>query len=122
MSIVESISAVTFMTGDMARSVRFYTALGFEMHYGGESADFSSFHVGTGYLNLAYCDQPGDMTGWGRAILYVEDVDAMHERVVEAGFVPEFSPRDAVWDERYFHVRDPDGHELSFARPIRAGE
>jgi hypothetical protein len=28
------------------------------------------------------------------------------------------SPQDASWGERYFHLPDPDGHELSFARPI----
>jgi hypothetical protein len=28
------------------------------------------------------------------------------------------SPRDASWGERYFHMLDSDGHELSFARPI----
>src|SRR5438094_9365715 len=26
-------------------------------------------------------------------------------------------PRDAEWGERFFHVTDPDGHELSFAWP-----
>jgi len=30
------------------------------------------------------------------------------------------SPDDAPWGERYFHIRDPDGHELSFARPLPA--
>jgi catechol 2,3-dioxygenase-like lactoylglutathione lyase family enzyme len=33
------------------------------------------------------------------------------------GFHPEI-PRDASWGERYFHMSDPEGHELSFARPI----
>jgi hypothetical protein len=28
-------------------------------------------------------------------------------------------PRDAAWGERYFHLHDPDGQELSFAQPIR---
>ena len=28
------------------------------------------------------------------------------------------TPRDAEWGERYFHLTDPDGHELSFARPL----
>ena len=28
-------------------------------------------------------------------------------------------PRDGSWRERYFHMYDPDGHELSFARPLR---
>ena len=30
------------------------------------------------------------------------------------------APRDAEWSERYFHLTDPDGHELSFARPLRS--
>ena len=35
------------------------------------------------------------------------------------GFAPEAPPRDAAWGERYFHLSDPDGHALSFARPIQ---
>jgi uncharacterized glyoxalase superfamily protein PhnB len=35
----------------------------------------------------------------------------------DQGFHPE-GPQDASWGERYFHLPDPDGHELSFARPI----
>jgi catechol 2,3-dioxygenase-like lactoylglutathione lyase family enzyme len=115
-SDIESISAITLVTSDMRRAVRFYAALGFEKRYGGETADFTSFHVGEGYLNLGLRSSVGDVSSWGRAILYVVDVDAMHARVVAAGFEPEFEPRDATWGERYFHVRDPDGHELSFAR------
>lgn len=36
----------------MARSVEFYTSLGFELRYGGPEAGFSSFAVGNGCLNL----------------------------------------------------------------------
>jgi catechol 2,3-dioxygenase-like lactoylglutathione lyase family enzyme len=115
---IESISAITLVTADMSRAVQFYDALGFEKRYGGETSDFTSFHVGEGYLNLALRPEPGDVSGWGRSIFYVSDVDAMYARVVDAGFVPEFDPRDAPWGERYFHVQDPDGHELSFARPL----
>lgn len=118
MSMIESLCAVTFTTRDMASAVRFYHALGFEMIYGGEPADFTSFHAGSGYLNLAQCKDPGPLDGWGRAIFYVTDVDAMHALALEAGFTPEFEPRDATWGERYFHIKDPDGHELSFARPL----
>ena len=115
---IESISAVTVVVADMARSVAFYEALGFERLYGGETADFTSYRVGEGYLNLAARGEPGDVSGWGRTIIYVSDVDAMHERIVAAGYASEFTPRDAPWGERYFHVQDPDGHELSFARPL----
>jgi uncharacterized glyoxalase superfamily protein PhnB len=51
-------------------------------------------------------------------IFHVHDVDALHARALAAGLAPEAPPRDAEWGERYFHLRDPDGHELSFARPL----
>src|SRR4051794_21900435 len=55
---------------------------------------------------------------WGRVIFYVRDVDAAHERALAAGYRPTNPPRDAEWGECYFHLTDPDGHELSFARPL----
>jgi catechol 2,3-dioxygenase-like lactoylglutathione lyase family enzyme len=117
--VIESISAVTLSVRDMARSVAFYRALGFEMRYGGGDASFTSFAVGRGYLNLQRATPGADVTSrWGRIIFHVSDVDAAHERALSAGLSPEFPPRDAPWGERYFHLRDPDGHELSFARPL----
>lgn len=116
---VESISAVTLVTADMAKSVAFYEALGFHRLYGGPEADFTSYRVGSGFLNLQYVAASSSRDGvWGRVILWVDDVDAMYRRVIGAGFEPETTPADASWGERYFHVRDPDGHELSFARPL----
>ena len=119
---VESISAVTLVTVDMAAAVAFYRALGFRLLYGGEDAAFTSFRVGDGYLNLQLdAGRERQPSVWGRVVFYVDDVDAMHRRAVDAGFTPEFAPRDASWGERYFHLRDPDGHELSFARPLPPG-
>jgi len=45
-------------------------------------------------------------------------VDAFYAHALAAGAKPEFAPRDAPWGERYFHLVDPDGHELSFAKPL----
>ena len=115
---IESLSAVTLAVANMARSVRFYTALGFDMRYGGEDADFTSFTAGGSYFNLALRDGYPGAGPWGRAIFYVSDVDAVYERALAAGLQPSTEPRDAVWHERYFHVSDPDGHEISFAKPI----
>ena len=57
---------------------------------------------------------------WGRVIFWVADVDAMYERALApTATTPEMAPADAPWGERYFHLRDPDGHELSFARLLR---
>ncbi|MBA1145710.1 VOC family protein [Ectothiorhodospiraceae bacterium WFHF3C12] len=112
----DGISAVTVFTVDMAVAVSFYRALGFELRYGGEAAPFTSFHVGSGFLNLMRGDPPGRL--WGRTIIHVSDVDAMYRRAVDAGLSPEAAPADAPWGERYFHIQDPDGNELSFARPL----
>jgi uncharacterized glyoxalase superfamily protein PhnB len=45
----------------------------------------------------------------------------MYRKALAAGLTPEFEPADAPWGERYFHIVDPDGHELSFAKPLRDG-
>ena len=115
---IEKISAVTFKVASMQNSVRFYRdALGMELFYGGERACFSSLcakDAKSAILNLELGDAA---TGWGRLIFHVADVDAFWRHLKEKGFDPE-SPRDASWGERYFHMADPDGHELSFARPI----
>ena len=117
--MIECISAVTLATHDMASAVRFYRMLGFDVIYGGENAAFTSFRAGTSYLNLI--TQPAEKTWrwWGRVIFYHADVDGLHARLVASGYRPETAPRDAEWGERFFHVTDPDGHELSFAWPLR---
>jgi catechol 2,3-dioxygenase-like lactoylglutathione lyase family enzyme len=115
---IEGISAVSLVTRDMARSVRFYRALGFSLRHGGEQATFTSLQAGPGYLNLIVRPAGGPRSWWGRVIFHVSDVDAFYSRAVAAGLKPDTAPADAPWGERFFHLTDPDGHELSFARPL----
>ena len=117
--MIESISAITLATHDMSRAVRFYRIMGFEIIHGGEDAEFTSFRAGTSYLNLIAQPAERKWSWWGRVIFYDSDVDALHARVVAAGYRPDTAPRDAEWGERFFHLTDPDGHELSFAWPLR---
>jgi len=117
--MITGISAVTLGTHDMARAVRFYRALGFDLLYGGDAASFTSFRAGPGYLNLTAQPEDKRWSWWGRVIFYVDDVDALHDQALAAGYRPSTRPRDAEWGERYFHLSDPDGHELSFARLLR---
>jgi len=118
-AMIDSISAITLATHDMGRAVRFYSVLGFEIIFGGEEAAFTSFRAGRCYLNLIA--QPAERTWswWGRVIFYDTDVDALHARAIAAGLRPDTAPRDAEWGERFFHITDPDGHELSFAWPLQ---
>lgn len=115
---VESISAVTLLTADMPQACSFYDSLGFARAYGGPDAAFTSYRAGSGFLNLQLAPTWRAEQIWGRTIFWVDDVDAMYTRAVAAGFSPEAEPADAPWGERYFHLVDPDGHELSFARPL----
>ena len=119
-AMIEGISAVTLGTHDMRRAVGFYRALGFELLHGGEASSFTSFRAGPGYLNLIAQPEQQRWSWWGRIIFYVSDVDALYERALAAGCQPTTVPRNAEWGERYFHLTDLDGHELSFARPLRS--
>jgi catechol 2,3-dioxygenase-like lactoylglutathione lyase family enzyme len=116
--MIEGISAITLATHDMARTVAFYQALGFVLKFGGPTAAFTSFHAGAGFLNLTRVSSEKQWSWWGRVIFHVADVDTVYARACAAGLAPAFAPRDAAWGERYFHIVDPDGHELSFARPL----
>jgi catechol 2,3-dioxygenase-like lactoylglutathione lyase family enzyme len=115
---IEKISAVTFRVANMTESVRFYRdLLGMELLYGGEGADFSSLRAKNAQSAILNLEQGETETQWGRLIFHVTDVDSLWTHLKEGGLNPE-TPRDASWGERFFHMRDPDGHELSFARPI----
>ncbi len=119
---IESISAVSLVTTDMARSIGFYRSLGFVLRHGSETATFASFSAGSSYLNLIAQPTRRDRSLWGRVIFYVSDVNALYRRSLALGLRPQDAPRDAEWGERYFHLADPDGHELSFAQPLRASD
>lgn len=115
---IESLSALTLATRNMSRSVRFYQTLGFQIRFGGDEAPFTTLVAGTSCLNLISQVRENTHDWWGRVIFYVSDVDAFYDHVVRMGLEPDTTPQDAEWGERYFHITDPDGHELSFAKPL----
>ena len=120
MNHVDSISAITLVTADMAASVAFYGVLNAEVVFGGSDSSFTTLKMNDEqFLNLQF-----DATWvlpervWGRFILWVDNVDSVYDAFVAAGFAPLMAPSDAVWGERYFHILDPAGHEISIARQI----
>jgi catechol 2,3-dioxygenase-like lactoylglutathione lyase family enzyme len=117
--MIEKISAVTLRVAKMMESVRFYRdVLSMELLYGGEDAGFSSLRAKDAQSAVLNLERGDTVSRWGRLIFHVTDVDALWTHLKEKGFDPEI-PRDASWGERYFHMLDPDGHELSFARPLQ---
>ncbi len=110
-------TAVNLAVQDMARSVDFYRKLGLELLYGGEHSSFTTFRASEGYINLRLISsQVGSRLS--RVILLVEEVDSLYSKLKERGLEPE-SPRDGDPGERFFYLKDPDGHELSFVQLLR---
>jgi catechol 2,3-dioxygenase-like lactoylglutathione lyase family enzyme len=115
---IEKVSAITLNVTDMERSLRFYRdALALELLYGGPDAGFCSLRITGTEFPIINLQQDRATVGWGRMIFHVADVDAFWTHLKQRGFEPDI-PQNASWGERYFHMHDPDGHELSFARPL----
>jgi catechol 2,3-dioxygenase-like lactoylglutathione lyase family enzyme len=116
--MIQKISAITLKIANMEASIQFYRdVLGMELLYGGPSAAFSSLRAPHTELPILNLEQGHAVNRWGRMIFRVSDVDEFWASLKEKGLAPE-TPQNASWGERYFHIHDPDGHELSFARPL----
>jgi catechol 2,3-dioxygenase-like lactoylglutathione lyase family enzyme len=135
---VYKISAITLRIRKMDRSCYFYSQIpGFRLVYGGSSNDiFSTYEIGDPnssrvYLNLELIRSANDQNiqedcltttnkHFGRIIFHTDDVDKLYDyfrnnESISANAVFENGPTDAPWGERYFHMREPDGYQLSFA-------
>jgi catechol 2,3-dioxygenase-like lactoylglutathione lyase family enzyme len=115
---IEKISAITLKVANMQAAVQFYRdVLGMELLYGGPNGIFSSLRPPDAECPILNLEEGRPTTDWGRMIFHVADVDSSWRYLKEKGFEPN-RPQDASWGERFFHMCDPDGHELSFARPL----
>jgi catechol 2,3-dioxygenase-like lactoylglutathione lyase family enzyme len=115
---IERVSAITLKVARMEESVRLYQhVLGLELLYGSPNAGFASLRIRDAEFPLINLQLGRPTANWGRIIFRVPDVDAFWAHLKQNRFEPD-RPQDAFWGERYFHMRDPDGHELSFARPL----
>ena len=73
-----------------------------------------------GFTAMQFVGEPNAVTMDGRSVAPGE-VDRLLEAEAQRLLVrlaPEAAPADAPWGERYFHITDPDGHELSFAKRL----
>jgi Glyoxalase/Bleomycin resistance protein/Dioxygenase superfamily len=117
----------------MKKSCNFYSQIpGFKLIYGGSLNDiFSTYEIGESdgskmCLNLELI-RPANhrISGkhFGRIIFHTDDVDKLYNYMknnesISADIVFEFAPSNAPWGGRYFHIREPDGYQLSFAMPL----
>ena len=129
----------------MEKSSSLYSKIpGFRLTYGGKPSDrFTTFEIGEGsnattYLNLELIEVnevSSDFSkipnlgktkaneDFGRIIFHTENVDRLYsymkqDEYISKHIVIENKPTNAPWGERFFHIREPDGYQLSFAQPL----
>jgi catechol 2,3-dioxygenase-like lactoylglutathione lyase family enzyme len=139
---VYRISAITLRVKDMEKSCTLYSKIpGFNLTYGGKPSDrFTTFEIGKGsrtttYLNLevievdegssdfykkANLGKTRDSEDFGRIIFHAENVDTLYsymkqDEYISKSVVFENEPTNAPWGERFFHIREANGYQLSFA-------
>ncbi len=89
----------------------------------GKSVMHAELKIGDSMLMLCdewpqepYCKSPQSLNGTSVTIsLYVEDVDALYQRALDAGATTVMPPMDAFWGDRYGKVSDPYGHQWGLA-------
>jgi catechol 2,3-dioxygenase-like lactoylglutathione lyase family enzyme len=61
-------------------------------------------------------DQTADKGSW--VSIWVDDVDAIHERCLAEGLDVTYPPTDEPWGVREAHVRHPDGHVFRISKAL----
>lgn len=122
--------ALGIVTADMAKSLKFYSLLGVPVPTLDLNEDhleatlpnglrlmwdtvelvksiMPHYQVPTGHrMGMAFlCDSPND-------------VDAIHDQIVSAGYQSSKEPWDAFWGQRYAQVVDPDGNIVDLFAPL----
>jgi len=125
---VPSLAAIGIVTKDMNESVRFYRLLGLDVpDPTGDHLDVTlpgGIAVTWDTLELIKQIDPDWTEPSGhRMVLAFQcsspgDVDAMHTRVVAAGFRSKKEPFDAFWGQRYAQVIDPDDNIIDLFAPL----
>lgn len=128
---IQRISAVTLFVTDMKKSCQFYGQIpGFKITYGGQNSNFTTFSTLDEQIaiNLESRKDSGKKFTeppylHNRIIFHVSDTDEFYNYIISNTLIKELGkienrPHDAPWGERFFHIRDPDNYQLSFAKPI----
>jgi hypothetical protein len=61
-------------------------------------------------------DQSADKGAW--MSIWVEDVDAIHQKCIELGYDIAWPPTDMEWGVREMHLRHPDGHVFRISQGV----
>ena len=88
-----------------------------EDDYSGSAADFKNNNK----YNLG--EKTKGSENFGRIIFHTDNVDKLYsymeyDEYISKSIIFESKPTNAPWGERFFHIREPNGYQLSFAQPL----
>lgn len=117
------------MVTDVDRSTAFYAeTVGLEIADRGDRS--TAFDTGDGQLMIEQdfeaetlaafgLEPPGPHRGEGLiVVIEVDDVDAVHDRALDADAEVLMAPREVDWGRKMFLLRDPDGYVVEVSRPV----
>ncbi|WP_454334768.1 VOC family protein [Streptomyces glaucescens] len=128
--------AIGLVVSDMAASVAFYRRLGFAFPDGSEEQPHAEAELPGGLRLLLDTEEtvrsfhprwrPPSENGSRTSIALLcdgpQEVDAVYEELVGAGYQGELKPWDAFWGQRYAVVHDPDGNGVDLFAPLPAAQ
>ena len=85
---------------------------------------YPNLELNTDITNNSDPDINVDRKRFWRIIFHTDDVDKLYSNFKSNEEISntisfENEPKDASWGERYLHIREPDGYQLSFAEPLK---
>lgn len=115
------VTSILFWTQENKVSEKFYKKLGFEVVRSDDQ--HSLVELGNFQITLVNMrdeeefakDSMAAERGRGVYVyMYVDDVDTQYDKFIKLGIKPATKPRDWLWGNREFIVKDPDGYKLCF--------
>jgi catechol 2,3-dioxygenase-like lactoylglutathione lyase family enzyme len=114
------LNAIGIVASDMARSIRFYQVVGFDVPDTPDEGHVDTFLPNGVRLMLdseetirsfrpEWKRETGNQVGLALECESPAEVDEIYARVTAAGFHGENEPWDAFWGQRYAQLQDPDG-------------
>jgi DNA-binding transcriptional MerR regulator len=108
---------ITILAEDVAKMVSFYSQmLDAEFNEAISSFQFGAWNTDTFFLLTIEQATPEHPGAWSSFGLWVDDIDAVHQRALEIGATEIHPPMEFAWKPRSSVVDDPGGNRIQLSQ------